>query len=132
MIGVDTNVLVRLIVGDDRQQVKAAEDYLDKHCTPEQPGFISLMVLCELVWTLDRIYRLDRADVAKAVAGILGNGVLAVEEHEIAASALLQFQSRGNDFADLLIAFVNRKRGCEITVTFDRKAAKLDGFRLLS
>ena len=32
------------------------------------------------------------------------------------------------DFTDALIGRVNLARGCDATATFDRKAAKLDGF----
>ena len=35
---------------------------------------------------------------------------------------------RSIDFADVLMGEVNRARGCEVTATFDRKAAKLEGF----
>jgi predicted nucleic-acid-binding protein len=32
------------------------------------------------------------------------------------------------DFTDALIAYVNKGSGCKATATFDRKAAKLNGF----
>ncbi len=35
------------------------------------------------------------------------------------------------DFADALIAELNRRAGCSATATFDRRAAKQDGFVLV-
>jgi predicted nucleic-acid-binding protein len=50
-------------------------------------------------------------------------------EHPAAIQASLDDYRAGRlDFTDALIAHVNRSRECEATATFDRKAAKLDGF----
>jgi len=132
MIGLDSNILVRLIVGDDPNQMRVAERFIAEHCTRKKPGFINLVVLCELVWTLDRMYRFSRADIANAISGILSNEILLIDDHEHVVGALGRFQKQGYDFADALIGLMNRGRGCETTITFDRKAAKLEGFRLLS
>lgn len=132
MIGLDSNILVRLIVGDDPQQMRKAERFLAEHCTSGKPGFINLVVLCELVWTLDRMYHFSRADTAKAISGVLHNAVLRVEAQEQVLIALGRFELQGYDFADALIALMNHAHGCDTTITFDRKAAKLNGFRLLS
>jgi|GEM_PF-4323548 len=35
-------------------------------------------------------------------------------------------------FADCLLAAINQQFGCKVTYTFDRNAAKNDGFELLS
>jgi predicted nucleic-acid-binding protein len=59
MIGVDTNVLVRYIVGDDPKQSKLAITFLEKTCSKENPGFVNLIVLCELVWVLRGAYKVD-------------------------------------------------------------------------
>ena len=50
MIGIDTNVLLRLLVRDDEAQVRAAERFFATHCSPENPGFVSLIVIVETAW----------------------------------------------------------------------------------
>lgn len=132
MIGLDTNVLVRLVVNDDPKQVAAATRFIAQNCSPDDPAFINNSVLCELVWTLERAYGFARAEIAKAMAAILGNGIFAVESAQRVTSALARYSRQSADFADLLIGGTNLERGCRFTVTFDRKAAKLDGFRLLA
>ncbi len=52
LIRLDTNVLVRLLVLDDRQQTEAARRVVAEHCSPEDLGFVNLIVLCECVWVL--------------------------------------------------------------------------------
>ena len=53
VIGVDTNILVRLLTGDDPAQVSAAERFVTTQLSPERCGFVSMVVVCELAWTLE-------------------------------------------------------------------------------
>jgi predicted nucleic-acid-binding protein len=53
---------------------------------------------------------------------------IVLEDDGVVRAALRTFMARNVDFADALIAEVNRARGREATATFDRRAAKLDGF----
>jgi len=132
MIGLDTNVLVRAIVADDTNQTKAVRRFLLEKCTPDDPGFVNLVVLCELAWTLKSAFQFGRADIVLAIGSLLNNAAIAVEAQEQVSVALERFGKSGLDFPDLLIAEINRAHGCSATFTFDRKASKLDGFHLLS
>ena len=131
MIGLDTNILVRLLVVDDRQQADLARKFVKERCTVEEPGFISLLVICELVWTLGRTYGFGQAEVAAAIESILHDPILKVESHPQVMMALQRLRKEGADFPDSLVAEVNRAHGCNVTATFDRKAAKLDDFVLV-
>ncbi len=48
MIGLDTNVLVRFFAQDDRNQCKRVDEFMQS-LAPGNPGFVSLVVLAELV-----------------------------------------------------------------------------------
>ena len=52
MIGLDTNILVRYLAQDDAEQAKRANRIIDR-LTPENPGFVPLVALVELVWVLE-------------------------------------------------------------------------------
>jgi predicted nucleic-acid-binding protein len=128
MIGLDTNVLVRLVVGDDPRQTNQARRFVDRHCTPASPGFINCIVLAEFVWLLAGTYGYGRSEIAAAVEGLLDGDDRVVEHHDVVRLSLEDFKAGRADFADALIGRINRARGCEATATFDRKAAKLAGF----
>ena len=128
MIGLDTNVLVRLVAGDDPVQTKQAKHFVDRHCTPESPGFINCVVLVELVWVLAATYGYGRSEIAAAVEGLLAGDDRIVEHHDAVQAGLEDYRSGRADFIDAIIVHINRARGCEATATFDRKAAKLAGF----
>lgn len=131
MIGLDTNVLVRFIVQDDKRQAEAATRLMERRCTSEDPGLVSSIVLCELAWVLDRGYGYDRRTVASVVRRLLTVQELKVENAEVAWNALHAFEEGGADLADYLIGVGNRKNKAETTYTFDRRAAAGDLFTLI-
>ena len=67
MIGLDTNILVRYIVRDDARQTAAATRLIESRCSTDDPGLITLVVLCELVWVLDRGYGYTRPAIAEVL-----------------------------------------------------------------
>jgi predicted nucleic-acid-binding protein len=131
MIGIDTNLLLRLIVGDEPKQAVTAREYLHDRCSADEPGYVCHIVLVELVWTLARAYGYPRERIAAAIEQILETAQLDVESSNDVAAALKDYRRGTADFADCLLVRVNAARGCTHTVTFDRKAAKLAGFEFL-
>lgn len=130
MIALDTNVLVRFLVHDDPDQARIASEIIEQ-LTEEAPGFVSREVLVELVWVLERAYRLARAEITGAIDGLLASTELVVEGADAIGSALELYRNDGFGFADLMIAAAARRAGASEVVTFDRKAARLPGVRLL-
>jgi len=47
--GIDTNILVRYVTHDDPEQYRAARTFLESNCTREEPGYVNVIVLCELI-----------------------------------------------------------------------------------
>jgi len=131
MIGIDTNVLVRLVVADDPRQASAARDFIRHHCTADDPGLVSNIALAELTWTLARAYGCTRDQVGAAIEQILETVQLRVESSTDVTEALRSFRKGSADFSDCLMAQSCRSAGCDYTITFDRRAAKLPGFQLL-
>lgn len=128
MIGLDTNVLVRFFVADDRAQSERAKRFIESRCTIDDPGFVDRVALCEMVWVLSSGYGYGRAEIARVVDALLASRDIVLEDHEAVRGALRAFERGVADFSDALIGLINRARGCEATATFDRKAARLDSF----
>jgi predicted nucleic-acid-binding protein len=131
MIGIDTNVIVRLIVNDDERQSRAAERFIREHGGSGQPCYVSDVTMIETVWVLETVYGYDRAMVADALAGLLEAEQLEFSSPIDIANAVDDFRLGRAEFADCLIGRINLRAGCTHTATFDRKAAKLAGFELL-
>jgi predicted nucleic-acid-binding protein len=128
MIGLDTNVLLRCFVDDDPAQSKQARQFVAQKCTPESPGFVDRVVLCELVWVLSRGYGYTRAEIVKVLDDLIATRDVVLEDQDLVRKALRSFETGRIGFADALIGEVNRARGCQATATFDQKAARLEMF----
>ena len=130
MTGIDTNVLVRYLAQDDPAQSRQAKKLFES-LSIEQPGFISLVVLVELVWVLRSLYKTQALEVSAILEGLLRSKEIRVERTETAWRALREFQTAKADFSDCMISELAAEAGCAHTITFDKKAASLAGFRLL-
>ncbi|CDX34326.1 conserved hypothetical protein [Mesorhizobium sp. SOD10] len=118
-IGLDTNLLLRLVVGDDEAQQRTAAETLER----AELVAISVQALCEFVWVLDRSYRVARPDISASIRRILDMRNVVANRPTIEAG--LAVLDAGGDFADGVIAFDGQWLGGETFVSFDRKAAKL-------
>ena len=121
MIGIDTNVLLRLFTDDSPPQVAAAKAFFDR-----QPGAsirVSCIVLTELVWTLRRHYKLSKPLIIEAVKAMLSRRELVIEGRAEVLEALRFYEYGGADFGDYFIGLLNRANGAHPTYTFDRDAA---------
>ncbi len=131
MIGVDTNVLARLIVADDQAQLEAAKRFFAVR-SPDNPAFISLVVIAELVWILDYSYGFRASRIVETMERLLASDDFAIEEPDYLRDAVALAKVKRIDIADYLISQIALRHGCSVTVTFDSTAGKrIPGMELL-
>lgn len=128
MRALDTNVLLRHLLQDDATQSPAATRFVTEELSDEEPGFVSIAVLCELIWTLRRSSIAEPAEIARTVEKLLSTKRIVVADEAVVLAAL----AIPHDLADSLVHALGRAAGCTETVTFDRRFARVDGVRLLS
>jgi predicted nucleic-acid-binding protein len=131
MIAVDTNVLVRLLVADDAEQLARARELFDRQA--HEPGsiWVSQTVLVELVWVLSRTYARPRAQVLAALRALASHATVCLEGTEEVNSAVVLYASGQADFADCLLAARSQAAGLDTLFTFDRKMRGLPKVQLL-
>ena len=130
MIGIDTNVLLRLFDRTDRSQTRTTERLIVDQA--EDGCLLNPIVLAEFAWTLDRTYKVTRGVIADHIDRILEAPEFIVPFADEAAAAANRFRGGPADFADYFFAEINHTLGCTTTMTFDRDAAKDDLFTLLA
>jgi predicted nucleic-acid-binding protein len=130
MIGLDTNVLVRYIMQDGAKQAAKATRLVEG-LTAQEPGFIALVSVVELVWVLSSSYDLDRGQIVQALDVILRSKQLVVDQAEHVVRAQRAYRAGNADFADCLIERTAVAAGCAKTMTFDVAAAKTAGMTLI-
>ncbi|HEV7996192.1 MAG TPA: type II toxin-antitoxin system VapC family toxin [Stellaceae bacterium] len=118
-ITVDTNILVRVTVLDDREQASLAAELLrTAECTA-----IPLSSLCEFVWVTMRAYHRAAGEVIEAIMALINSPGVATDRPAVEAG--LAMLAAGGDFADGVIAFDGRRLGGWTFASFDRKAVEL-------
>lgn len=132
MIGLDTNILVRYLAQDDAKQSaivsKLIEESLDKNNDKEGYYFINHIVLCELVWVLQRAYKVNKKQIIETIEQLLQTSQFTCQSPDIIWKALKSYKSGTADFADYMTSAININQGCKHTLSFDKKALKSRDF----
>jgi predicted nucleic-acid-binding protein len=126
MRAIDTNVLARILVGDELSQLASAESFI------QQGAWVSTLVLAETIWAMDTIYSISPIRQADAIEALLGHEHLVLQNPEAVKAALQLFRSRpALGFSDCLILELARQAGHLPLGTFDRSLAKAAGAQKL-
>ncbi len=131
MIGVDTNVLIRLLTTDSTDQHATAVAFFDAR-SPLEPAFLSAVTVAETIWVLRRSYRFTPEKIGECIDQLMESEDVHIEGREN-LRLMLARGFRPAQIADYLITYLSRRAGCTHTITFDRRAAKrVPGMELLT
>jgi predicted nucleic-acid-binding protein len=130
MIGLDTNILIRYLTQDDPVQSPKATEIIERRLSPANAGFVSVVTMAEAVWVLDHAYGFTAREIAAVIERMLQVEVLVVENEQEVFAAKVALEQGHGAFADALIAELGTRAGCIHTLTFDKKALRLPGFKL--
>jgi predicted nucleic-acid-binding protein len=129
MKGLDTNVLVRYLAQDDPVQSRRATQIMERELTAQNPGYVCLVAMVEVVWVLGSVYGLSSKEIAAAVEGMLQSDTLVIQNEQEVFTAMIALKAGRGSFANALVGALDLWAGCGITLTFDRRAARLHGFQ---
>jgi predicted nucleic-acid-binding protein len=131
VIGVDTNVLVRYLVEDDKRQSEKVSAWVrDMRQRGETLG-LNHIVLCELVWVFESGYDFPKTSILQTLERLLETKQFHIDRKDDVWTALEEYRQGKGDFADYLISRSNHTMGCQYTVTFDQDLKGAKSFHLL-
>ena len=130
MIGIDTNILVRYFTQDNLEQAQIVEQVINSYATSPNSLFINNIVMCELIWVLERGYKYSKEAISTVIKQMLSTEEFAFENQELLWLSLNQYNQNKLDFSDALIGESNKEFGCSKTLTFDQAAIKANNFKL--
>lgn len=122
-IGLDTSVVVRLLVGLPEGQAGAARRRLERAVEGGERVLVSDLVLAEAYYALHHHYGLPKAEARSILHRFATSGTVTVDPIE--AVAALEVRS-GAGLVDRLIHTRYRSLGV-VTTTFERKQGALEG-----
>ncbi|MGF1668944.1 MAG: PIN domain-containing protein [Balneolaceae bacterium] len=127
MKGADTNLIVRFLVRDVEEQALKIKRLLDQG----EFLFINVVVLSELYWVLVHVYEYSKNDFVIAIDALLDLKNIQFFDREIVRKSLADYIHSNIEFTDCLIHQLNKMEGL-VTLTFDKKATRLDNMELVT
>jgi predicted nucleic-acid-binding protein len=118
---VDTNVFLRFLTNDDSQKARRAEVLFKKAVAGELTLQTSVLVVAEMVWTLESFYGLARDDIAEKIGKIVNTPNLRCETSATVLEALDLYSGKNVDFIDAYHGVLLRGAKDVHVVTYDRK-----------
>ena len=115
MRGIDTNIIVRYLTGDDAGQAEKVRALIG-----HEPLFVPRTVLLEAEWVLRAVYDLSSEKIIPALRALAGLPGITVEDAALVATAM-DFAEAGMAFADAL--HLAAAAGCDSFLTFDKRFA---------
>jgi predicted nucleic-acid-binding protein len=131
MIGLDTNVILRYLLQDDPKQTRQANQVFDRELSEQNPGFISLATVLEIVWVLRSLLKQSPTQISAHLENLLAADSLEVQNEQQVFEAAFALKRGTGEFEDALIGALSAWAGCSHTLTFDRKAARLPHFQAI-
>ena len=128
---IDTNVVLRHVLGDDPKQAAAVQSVFDALRSGEKAALILESVLAECVYILLHYYEVPKEEVVEKLGGILRYpGIVNRDKHDL-REALKMFGEHSLDFVDCILVAKARIGELEL-VTFDEKLKKMRENYLMS
>jgi predicted nucleic-acid-binding protein len=112
---IDTNAILRFILQDNLEQADVAEEKLK---SPK--ASIPLEVIAEVVFVLQKVYKVKRSLISKNLRNLIGIREDLVVENEVALYAMNVYSSTSLSFVDCLLAGYFKVKNYPI-FTFDKK-----------
>ena len=131
MIGLDTNVILRYLLQDDPKQASQVNRIFEQLLSGENPGFICVATMLEIVWVLRSLLRQTNSQIATHLENLLAADSLEIQNEQQIFEAVFALRSGTGEFEDALIGALNAWEGCSYTLTFDRRAARLSYFQVI-
>jgi len=116
---VDTNIVLRYVLGDDEKLSAQARDIIENNKVE-----IPIEVLCEAVYVLSSVYKAERSEIETELRGFFEKTHCALPHRESVLKGLELFGNTSLDFVDCILAGYKIAEGFDI-YTLDNKLKKL-------
>ena len=126
-IALDTNILVRVITGDNADMLAKAKNLIKKHGPKEI--FVTYGVLLETLYVLRKVYGFSDEKALEAIKDLMKVEQFSFE-HEMAVHLALSKSSKGHHFNDALFGEIAGMKHLK-TYTFDKELKSNKNYEVL-
>lgn len=130
MVGLDTAVVLRLLIGEPQSQAEAAQNFLDELFEAGQQPAVSDLVVSEVYFALQFHYQVPKAEALASLKEMFDSGELVALGHADSVLKTRGLASAKPGFVDRLI-HAEYEAGLDGMATFEKKAGRLASTRVL-
>ncbi|MDD7986914.1 type II toxin-antitoxin system VapC family toxin [Lentisphaera marina] len=131
MIAIDTNILVRFLLSDDKKQSEKVYKFFKDTESKNDEIHVPILVIIELLWVIESVYEIERKDIINSLDQLILMPIFNFEHLSAIQEFVVDAKNNNYDLSDLLIAHTAPNSKCSFIITFDKKASKHDLFKLL-
>ena len=132
MIGLDTNVVVRLLLADDHGQTQRVVRFLKRAQADGITVMLTLEVIQEVEWVLRSSAKKTKAEFLGIARKLLETRDIEIDNEAVLEQALRTYEKSTADFSECLFLAHYLQLGCGTMLTFDAKAARITGVELVA
>lgn len=121
---IDTNVILRFFLADDEKQFPRACEFIQALEAGNDEALLTEMVFAEVVWVLQKVYAVPRAEIALKFSRIIqGLGIKTITGKAVFIEALKIYAGTSIDIQDIFLSVLAQNHSCTV-VTFNKKDFK--------
>lgn len=131
MILLDTNIILRFILDDDPILSEKAKAIFKKIEQEKTKVFISLLTLSEVIFTLERSYKLPKKDIVDKMIAIGQIPNIVIENYKIIPKIFTFYTDQNISFIDAYHAALMHKKKIREIYSFDQDFDKFPQIKRL-
>ena len=118
---IDANVVLRFFLADDTRKYAKACAFMENLEFGKDEALLTEIVFAEVVWVLNKVYKVSRPDIAGQFAQVVGFlGMKTVLDKALFIESLELYGEMKMDIQDIMLAVIAKRTGSSL-VTFDKK-----------
>lgn len=121
---IDSSVILRFFLADDEKQFPGASEFIQALEAGNDAALLTEMVFAEVVWVLQKVYAVPRAEIALKFARLIqGLGIKTVSGKAVFIEALKIYAGTAIDIQDVFLSVLAQNHNCTV-VTFNKRDFK--------
>jgi predicted nucleic-acid-binding protein len=120
MKALDTNVIIRFLVNDDKAQGRKVQELFEEAEENTRRFLITTPVVLEVLWVLSAVYDFARDETLHALELLTQLPILEFEDYDGMQQLIRLGRSTNADLPDIVIGLAGKSQGCETTLTFEK------------
>ncbi|MDI6731090.1 MAG: PIN domain-containing protein [Candidatus Margulisbacteria bacterium] len=116
----DTNVIIRFLTRDDKRKAKKCRILFEKVLTGELKLFITNLAVAEVVWVLEKVYKLSKRAIRLNIEAILNTPNLVFQNRGIISESIILYDIHGIDFINVYHKIYMLKSGIKEIYSYDK------------